>query len=190
LTRVCDSRKNTQVGLRGIGAGVVVVALLAGACASRGPIFGFKPDRELEQKIEHEYAPYRQRGSATILGRAWLDLPGGKRTLANRRSVRLTPVTSLSKEFIQEAMQTGEWSSQVLARERAVVWTTRTDETGHFTFNQLPAGDYFIIVNAGWTDATGHPQETILVVQVHLSSGEQRDVVLAGTVPSLQPPAR
>jgi hypothetical protein len=188
LTRVCESRKKHQVGLRGIGVGVCVVGLLAGACASRGPTFGFKPDRVREQQIEREYAPYRQRGSAGILGRAWLDLPGGKRVAASRRGVRLTPVTSLSREFIQEAMQTGDWSSQVLARERAVVWTTRTDEEGRFTFSMLPAGNYFIIASGGWTDSTGHPQETILVVQVTLSSGEEREVVLAGSVPSLQPP--
>ena len=189
-----DSRprvsQETGVGRRWIRAGVavVVVGLLAGACASRGPTFGFKPDRAREQQIEHEYAPYRQRGSGAIFGQAWLTLPGGQRVLANRRAVKLTPVTSVSRLFIDEAMKSGDWSTQVLARDRAVVWSTRTTEDGSFGFNQLPAGDYYIIAHAGWTDATGHPQETILVLQVTLSAGEERNVALAGSVPTLQPP--
>jgi hypothetical protein len=58
--------------------------------------------------------------------------------------VRLTPITSVSREYVREAMETGDWSSQVLARDRAVVWSTRTDEQGRFWFNQLPSGDYYI----------------------------------------------
>jgi hypothetical protein len=169
---------------------VVVLSLVADACASRGQTFDFKPDRARDQQVEHEYAPYRQRGSAAIFGQAWLTLPGGERVLANRRSVKLTPITSVSRLYIDQAMKSGDWSSQVLARDRAVVWSTRTTEDGRFAFNQLPAGNYYIIANAGWTDAIGNPQETILVVQVALSSGEERNVALAGSVPSLQPPAK
>jgi hypothetical protein len=159
-----------------------LIGLSVGACASRGPTFGFQPDRQREQRIEAEYAPYRQRGEGVFSGRAWLELPDGRRQAAARSAVKLTPVTSLSREFIDEALRSGDWSSQVLARDRAVVWTTRTDDQGHFDFSMLPAGDYYIICTTGWRDAAGHSQETILVVQAHLGEGELREVVLAGNV--------
>jgi len=190
LTRDGESRKKFRVGQRWIGVGAVVLALLAGACASQGQSFGFKPDRVQERQVQQEYAPYRQRSSAVISGRAWIDMPSGERVLANRRLVRLTPITSVSREYVREAMETGDWSSQVLARDRAVVWSTRTDEQGRFWFNQLPSGDYYIIAHAGWTDSAGHPQTTILVVEVHLTGGEERDVVLAGRVEQIPPSPR
>lgn len=164
---------------------VLSAALIAsslGACASRGPTFGFEPDRAREQRIQAEYASYRQRGTAVISGRAWLELPDGRRVLASRSAVQLTPVTSLSREFIDEALRTGDWSSQVLARERAVVWTTRTDDQGHFDFSMLPPGDYYILCTTSWRDTAGHTQDTILVVQTHVEDGELREVVLAGNV--------
>jgi hypothetical protein len=158
-----------------------------GACASRGPTFGFEPDRAREQRIQAEYAPYRQRGDGAISGRAWLELPDGRRVLASRSGVKLTPVTSLSRDFIDEALRSGDWSSQVLARERAVVWTTRTDEQGHFDFTMLPPGDYYIICTTSWRDTAGHTQDTILVVQTHIGEGELREVVLVGNVTPQDP---
>jgi hypothetical protein len=134
------------------------LGLLAGACASRGQSFGFKPDRVQEQQVEQEYAPCRQRGSAVIAGRAWIDMPSGERLLANRQLVKLTPITSVSREYVREAMETGDWSSQVLALDRSVGWSTRTDEQGRFWFNQLPSGDYYIFAHAGWTDAPVTPR--------------------------------
>ncbi len=154
-----------------------------GACAPRGPTFGFKRDADETRRLAGEYAPYRQKGYATINGRAYLQTPTGQAMNAVYQSVDLTPVTSLSQQAIDEGIKTGEWSASSLAKEHAVVWQTRTDDQGNFDFNALPGGEYFIICGVPWSEG-GKSGTTILVGRTHLAPTEQQDFVLTGVVAS------
>ena len=160
---------------------LVLAFAMVAACAPRGPTFGFQRNEDESRRLAGEYAPYRQKGFGMIAGRAFVHTPSGRSVIAVHQAVELTPVTTLSQQAVDEGMRSGDWSGANLARQHAVVWSTRTDEQGRFDFNGLPPGEYFVICRFPWSDG-GSSGETILVGRTHLAQYEQKDVVLTGTV--------
>ncbi len=91
-----------------------------------------------------EYEPYRHPGTASIEGQAFLVMQSGEREYCDRGVVFMNPVTTYSTEWYER---------NVIARIELKVstaptgdfhWITRSDERGHFRFDDLPAGEYYL----------------------------------------------
>lgn len=98
------------------------------------------------QFIESEYAPYGVKGDAEIKGSICDALPKGVKCPENV-AVFINPVTTYSTEWWKK-----HWTGRnmISAADKRVakynVWT-KTNEKGHFEFDDLAAGSYYIGAN-------------------------------------------
>ena len=118
--------------------------LLLGACAV-GPL------PRQAAFIQTEYAPYDQRGDASISGLVSLRSNEGNVTSGGAcKEVLLEPVTSYSTEWFDHEVIKNERLAPPDPRALTYRQTTQMDSAGHFHFEQLPAGSYYLACLMQW----------------------------------------
>jgi hypothetical protein len=145
--------------------------LLVGLATS---IAGCGPSKTQEALIQKESAPYRQRGNSSIAGRAFLVAPDGHQIPASMEEVYLTPVTTWSEGRVAEVVASNKIPSGS-DRAAAVWWTTRADSSGGFSFEELPAGEYFVICGIAFSHR-GDAVERVAYARVMVAPGQVADV--------------
>lgn len=130
---------------------VLGCALLA-SCGPKARVTTFDPA---------EYAPYREKGTGVVAGQAFVRTAGGRVVTAAGREVYLYPATKDAEEWYQRSV-IGEEQLEAMqepgARE-AVTSTRRktlADADGRFTFEGLPAGDYYVTSLITWEVPVGY----------------------------------
>jgi hypothetical protein len=162
------------------------LALLGLATGCAGPI-------ALHAKFEpREVAWFNSRGTNVIEGTAIARSLAGVAKTCAALPITIFPVSAYAKERMialydsdQEGFNpilTGRPANFVDddPRYARTAKTTRCDAGGHFSFRELPDGDYYLVGEVTWHDRqAGLPQGGYLMRRVHVSTGETKQVLLA-----------
>ncbi|WP_104203588.1 carboxypeptidase-like regulatory domain-containing protein [Billgrantia saliphila] len=117
-----------------------------------------------------EYASLEKSGNAAIHGRLTLNgRPGAGETIS------VAPVTTYSAEAAEHALA-GQAVEPADPRAREYTHTTRTDDSGRFTVQGLPAGEFYV---SGSMVNTANGQRQVILRQVSLRNGQRLDVELS-----------
>lgn len=101
--------------------------------------------------IEEEYAPYDNTGTGKIIGQAFMKTAGGDVKYGAGNTVSLNPVTSYSKEWFNLTVSHGMTNiSGADPRVYKYYRKTIADGEGRFEFENLPAGEYYIVCDIYW----------------------------------------
>jgi hypothetical protein len=151
-----------------------------GLCLALAAVVGCTHHHTKKEEInEREYAPYRERGSARISGTVTMTTPSGTALVGSACQVRLTPVTTDSTRFIQDVVLQGgtaPWKEDA----NAVWWVTSADESGRFSFEEVPAGSYYLTCPVAWRDSTnGSAKQRILWGEATVAGSESVDVAVS-----------
>jgi hypothetical protein len=149
-------------------------------CIALAAVVGCTHHHTKKEEInEREYAPYRERGSARISGSVTMTTSGGTVLVGSACQVRLTPVTDDSTRYIQDVVMKGDtkpWKEDA----DAVWWVTAADEQGRFTFEDVPAGSYYLTCPVAWRDSVdGSARQRILWAQTTVAGSESVDVTVS-----------
>lgn len=123
-----------------------VAALLLSAGCARQAIY----QRTAEFR-EDEYAPFGKPGTARISGQAFLKTRGGDVKLGAGNQVFLNPKTSYSQEWFEQHVLAGKQLSDPDERARKYQRIMTADAQGGFSFDGLPAGEYFVACPIFWS---------------------------------------
>lgn len=111
-----------------------------------------------------EYAALEKRGSAVISGRLTI---GGQPVAG--AGISAAPVTTYSAEAAEKALA-GIAVEPADPRAREYTHTTRTDDSGRFRLNGLPAGHFYLSGTGPDPDSGEH---RVVIRQVQLRDGQQ-----------------
>ncbi|TLF46184.1 carboxypeptidase regulatory-like domain-containing protein [Halomonas urmiana] len=117
-----------------------------------------------------EYAALEKRGNAAISGRLTI----GGRPMADR-PVAVAPVTTYSAEAAEQALA-GRAVEPADPRARAYTHATRTDGSGRFRLDGLPAGVFYVSSSAR-DPVSGEMR--VIIQQVSLGNGQSRRLELS-----------
>jgi hypothetical protein len=157
--------------MRAVGMSLIVL-LLAGCAAT-----GVKHQR-LQSFDESEYAPYSQKGTAVIEGQAFMRTAGGDVKYAAGSIVAMNPVTTYSREWWDTAVVKGQNMAEADSRANDYHWSTTADGEGRFSFENLPAGEYYIACGVSWKVSSYRTSGGAIGAQVKVSDGEHVRVIL------------
>jgi hypothetical protein len=132
------------------------------------------PSQTQEALIQKQSAPYRQRGNSTIAGRAFLLAPDGRQIPASAEEVYLTPVTTWAESRVASVLASNE-IPEADDRAAEVWWTARADATGRFSFEELAAGQYFVLAPIAYASG-GDAAHLIAVARVTLGPRQKLNV--------------
>src|SRR5262245_60604089 len=135
---------------------------------------GCGPNQAAQELIAQQSAPYRERGNATIAGRAFLIAPDGRQIPAGSEEIYLTPVTSWAESRVPQVVESNKIPSGS-DRAAQVWWTTRADASGGFSFEGLAPGEYFVLTSIAF-NAGGQAVERVAYARVMLAPGQVADV--------------
>lgn len=162
--------------MKKLGIIILMAAALLAGCA--------EPQTRVAQYDAAEYARYAGAGSAKIYGQVFLKTLGGDVKFGAGNVVWLYPVTSASTEWYQTALVHGKPMKAGDERMMQHSRKTTADGNGNFEFENLPAGDYYIVSAVTWGVATGLEffpvRETGAAVfdKIRVGDGEAKKVVL------------
>jgi len=153
---------------------VIPIFLITGCAGSLA-----RPTQRQAQFILEEYMPYKNSGTATIKGQAFLRQRGGNVVTAAGATIYLNPATSYSREYFDLQVMRGVHLSEVDKRMLEYERTTIGDANGNFEFNSLPAGEYYIATTITWYVPGQYIHEGGNVgIKVGVKDGEIKKVVL------------
>ena len=99
---------------------------------------------------ETDFIPYLQKGSAQIIGSAFVKTMGGDVKLGAGNEVELAPATPYIIERLRRATINGENLAARDFRVSQYVRTTIADARGDFVFKDVPSGDYVLYCRIAW----------------------------------------
>ena len=102
------------------------------------------PVQRKAKYIESEYAPYQQKGNATISGKVCLTLEDNTEKCFPNVRVIINPVTSYSQEWFARGWAGTEYLEEADPRVKPTNLIQQTDANGAFAFKNLPAGSYYV----------------------------------------------
>lgn len=156
---------------------LIAIALLAIAGCASVPPPQWSPTTEAR---ESEYLPYLTPGSSTISGQAFLTQRGGGVVKAAGREVTLDPATSTGAEWWFKAGKV--WVHRFLSPpSRGFTQARRkttADAEGRFTFEDLPAGKYYVRTEVTWQLSDYDIQGGLVGKMVEVQDKSKIDVVL------------
>ncbi len=165
--------QNDRTTARRRGARMVTASL----CIALAAVLGCTHHHTKKEEInEREYAPYRERGSARITGQVTMTTSAGVALVGSACQVRLTPVTDDSTRYIQDVVMQGgtrPWKEDA----DAVWWVEAADEDGRFSFEEVPAGSYYLTCPVAWRDPVdGSAKQRILWGETTVAGSDTANV--------------
>lgn len=131
---------------------------------------------------EEEFAPYAKKGTATIVGQAFLKTRGGTVKYGAGNIVELYPVTSYSSEIIT-AMQAEKYGKFDNIDKRVLKYVKKTiaDGEGRFEFDNIPAGDYYVCCTVRWEVPSEYGSYTTganIAKEITVKKGEKVKIII------------
>ncbi|WP_428309263.1 hypothetical protein [Hydrocarboniphaga sp.] len=126
-------------------AHIVLAASLLSACAPVPPA----PLKRIAFP-EAEYLALPRIGTGVISGQGFLRTRGGDVKTAAGSDVLLNPVTSYSLQWYEDAYQRNVLLEAYDPRLEPYLRKTIADADGRFTFDGVPAGEYFVVTRIIW----------------------------------------
>lgn len=135
--------------------------------------------RAHEAMNQREYASYRGSGAATISGQVTMTLQDGTVLDGSACQVRLTPITTESKKYIENVVMTGG-TSPWKENADSVWWLATADQEGRFRFEEVPAGDYYLTCLVAWREpGSGSTRQRILWTETSVEGSASVDVAVS-----------
>jgi hypothetical protein len=131
---------------------LALLALFPG-CVAPMPDGPLVRDVPMETKFDPaSLGPYRQTGTAAIIGQAFLTTRGGDVKVGAGREVTLFPATAFFREATVHIDRGYRPAAYQTVRDQflAVAHRTQADAGGNFEFRDLPPGDYMLEVEISW----------------------------------------
>jgi hypothetical protein len=144
-----------------------------------------KPAYQIQATFtEDELAPYDKKGTATVVGQAFLKTKGGDVKYAAGNKVVLMPVTNYTTEIVSAA--TTQHYGKIDNIEpglKKYVKVSMADGEGRFEFKDIPPGNYYVCTHVKWQVPTapyGYLQTTggDISTTITVGEGEKVKVVL------------
>ena len=135
-----------------------------------------------------------QPGDAHVSGTAFLTLGDGSRKSCAGFNVELLPVADYSSERIRLTYGNNQ-QGQILLDQNPPAFTpdapeyhelllkAQCDEQGVFAFDEVPAGEYYVMVFVIWHDMAGgekRPQGGAVMKRIRVGAGAQVRVAMGG----------
>jgi len=147
---------------------IAVVAMLSfTACFYTPP----RPWQRQTQFNAADYAPYDKPAGASISGQAFLKTRGGDVKFGAGNYVTLDPVTPYFTEWFEHTALRGTLKADPDSRTHPYHRETRADGEGRFTFENLPAGDYYIACSIRWLAGDSNTGG-VAHAKVHVDAGQ------------------
>ena len=102
---------------------------------------------------EADFAAYRGTGSSTVAGQVVVTSSDGQTHLGGGTHISLLPVTAYTKEMVEREIGNGEYLTDSDPRLKPYVHLQKMDDTGHFVFDHVKAGEYFVAALVEWSFA-------------------------------------
>ena len=118
-----------------------------------------------------EYAAYDEPAGASITGQAFLKTRGGDVKYGAGNYVALDPVTPYSTEWFEHTVMKGVVKPDPDSRTHAYHREVMADGEGRFTFENLPAGDYYVYCNIRWLAGESNTGG-VARAKVHVEAGQ------------------
>lgn len=99
-----------------------------------------------------EFSSLEKAGDATVTGQAFITAGDGKIYYATKAQARLNPKTTYSKQWYDVHYMERKNIADADPRYLEYVHKVDIKEEGRFTFNNIPAGDYYISAPIFWID--------------------------------------
>ncbi len=122
-------------------------------------------------------------GTGIVTGRAFLKTRSGDvKTLAGQ-TVRLHPATIYSDQWFELASNEKVYKAAYDHRLEDYVFMTIADDDGHFTFKDVPAGEYYLTTQIFWFSPVGYrgiliPQGGRIRRKITVENGKTLDLIL------------
>lgn len=155
------------------------VAVVAFGCAS----LKVKPPQPRVAVFDAtEYAAYAGKGTGKLTGQGFMKTRGGDVKLCAGEAVYLNPVTSYSTEWFN-ATVAGIALEPADPRASEFIRSTLGGADGHFEFNELPAGEYYVMTTVRWEVPSSYqggltPQGGPVGARVSIRNGATTNVIL------------
>jgi hypothetical protein len=157
-------------------------------CADLLELNSRNPKLSLPPANPAEYEPYRQAGTGSISGQAFVLTTSGDPKKAAGKQVTLDPATSVARAWwnTAKAYQKLEPRLPDDPNFAAARKTTTADAEGRFTFEGLPPGDYLVRTTVHWKplycseNSFCSSQSGVMGGLVHLGPGEKKGNVIFG----------
>lgn len=135
-------RRTTMMGTIGMAS----AALLLAACAGTA----FKPLPHLAPYHDADLASAATSGTATVTGQAFLKTRGGDVKYGAGNPVYLLPVSPYTTELFRTEIVGGRVMTAPDPGLGKYQRAATADGTGHFTFTNVPAGQYYVYSLIQW----------------------------------------
>ena len=152
---------------------LLIVALLLCSCVA--PRYAAP---RLQTFNEADYRSSLEDGTATVIGEAFLTIPGGGVHPGAGRVVQLIPVTPYTTEVFERQFRDRErLTPRVEKRLDGYVRVINADSRGEFRFEHVPAGSYYLVCLILW-EVDYEETRVAAVGRVTVGEGEQKRVVV------------
>ena len=124
----------------------IVCALLLSSCA-------LVAEQRVPRRVpfnEADFAAYRGAGSSTVAGQVIVKSPDGETHIGAGTEISLLPVTAYTTEMVEREIGNGEYLTPSDARFQPYARLQKTDDKGHFVFDHVRAGEYYVAAQAEW----------------------------------------
>ncbi|HVP56691.1 MAG TPA: hypothetical protein VMU02_01230 [bacterium] len=130
-----------------------------------------------------EYDRLNVTGTAVITGQAFMKTGGGEVKTAAGHDVLLNPVTSYSNQWYEVAYIQHKPIAKADSTLSKYVLRQTADGDGHFTFRDVPAGDYYLVAPVYWDEpgSNGGPpvhQGGLIAKRISVAEGDTLHVIL------------
>lgn len=169
----------------------IAIAVLAAAvvgCAAPKSLRVINVDRALFDKAAVQ--KQLEKGNGTIKGSALIRQNGGGVVTCAGMEVSLTPAGEYAKQRIQQIYGNQERGSQSLTRidyrvadthpdYASLRKTTICDAQGFFHFDNVAAGEFFVVSAISWQAAPNVTTGGVMMQKVKISGSETKEIVLS-----------
>lgn len=131
---------------------------------------------------ENELAPYSKKGSAIIIGQAFLKTRGGDVRYGAACPIYLLPATRYTDDLMRGIVQERKIGT-IDQRLNNYVRKTIGDGEGRFEFDNLPTGRYYLLTEIKWEVPTGYKYSLestggVAFAEVSIREGQKVKVIL------------
>ena len=174
-----------MAAFRAITVRVIAVVLglspVYAGCAARQPLGQSAPQSvKMQTELNYsEHESYAKPGENRIRGQAFLKQPGGGVVTCAESRVLLLPATSYFREMIRHlgAGREPERPQTTYPGLKNMIRKTQCDAEGHFLFEEIPDGAWFVLTQVNWVTDDGK-HGGVLIREVKLSSRRTTQVLL------------
>ena len=129
---------------------------------------------------EKDHAAWMASGTAEISGEGFIRRPNARLARCSGGRVRLAPASPYFREWVRIIRRGGNAANarQLAQAHKNAIRTTQCNMQGRFTFENLPAGKWFVLTQVTYEDEDTSDNSTF-ITEVETKAGEAAKVILS-----------